>query len=266
MNSRISLIGVMALALVCWAGSAQAATVFSDNFEGYADVASSYPAATDNNPGAPWAVIEDQVSRVQVMANPATGAFSTPFGNQYLHFANTSGDDEADVQLTAPQQAAIAAQGNMHVDFDAYNVSGAKNFGISAFDSASGVYAGRVFDVSLRASGALWTYQGVGDANEVRIDNAYTLDNWHHYAVDVNFQTDLWSVAVDGTTIASDLAFEGGDLSQVQVLTFGGTGSGSHGGMDNLVITTGQVPEPAAIVLLLTGLIGLLAYAWRNRK
>ena len=35
--------------------------------------------------------------------------------------------------------------------------------------------------------------------------------------------------------------------------------------MDNLS-STATVPEPSAIVLVVTGLIGLLAYAWRKRR
>ena len=37
------------------------------------------------------------------------------------------------------------------------------------------------------------------------------------------------------------------------------------GTIDNFEIV-GTVPEPGTIVLLITGLIGLLAYAWRKRK
>lgn len=42
-------------------------------------------------------------------------------------------------------------------------------------------------------------------------------------------------------------------------------GSGGEFDMMNLRIT-GQVPEPTAVVMLLTGLLGLLAYAWRKRR
>ena len=39
----------------------------------------------------------------------------------------------------------------------------------------------------------------------------------------------------------------------------------SYGNVDSLRLTA-TVPEPATVTLLVTGLIGLLAYAWRKRK
>jgi hypothetical protein len=37
-------------------------------------------------------------------------------------------------------------------------------------------------------------------------------------------------------------------------------------GLDNVRLSDSTVPEPGTIVLLGTGLLGLLAYAWRKRK
>jgi hypothetical protein len=37
-------------------------------------------------------------------------------------------------------------------------------------------------------------------------------------------------------------------------------------GVDNVSVTATVVPEPAMLTLLAAGLVGLLAYAWRNRK
>jgi hypothetical protein len=44
--------------------------------------------------------------------------------------------------------------------------------------------------------------------------------------------------------------------------------SGGWGGIDNVYLnfTSAPTPEPSAIVILATGLLGLLAYAWRRRK
>ena len=36
--------------------------------------------------------------------------------------------------------------------------------------------------------------------------------------------------------------------------------------MDNAIVTTSAIPEPGTLTLLATGLIGLLAYAWRKRR
>jgi hypothetical protein len=49
--------------------------------------------------------------------------------------------------------------------------------------------------------------------------------------------------------------------------TTAGTGSPVDNGIDTISVgPAGQVPEPTTISLLVTGLLGLLAYAWRKRK
>lgn len=41
---------------------------------------------------------------------------------------------------------------------------------------------------------------------------------------------------------------------------------GYEGMFNGFTLSFGEVPEPSAVVLLITGLIGLLCYAWRKRK
>jgi hypothetical protein len=41
---------------------------------------------------------------------------------------------------------------------------------------------------------------------------------------------------------------------------------GNGGALDNVRLTSPQVPEPSTLLLLTTGLISLLAYAWRRRR
>jgi hypothetical protein len=44
----------------------------------------------------------------------------------------------------------------------------------------------------------------------------------------------------------------------------GAGGQSCTNGIDTVVVTV--IPEPASVVLLITGLLGLLAYAWRRRR
>lgn len=275
MNARMWLMGVAALALVCWPGSARATTLVSDDFESYTDVTSSWLSYTDNDPNGPgWTVDEDGSQRVQVMRSPVTSTgykFDTPYGSQYLHlYRGGDGMASAFNALTSAAQTTIAANGNMRVEIDAHNVSGIDgwggNIGIAAYDNAIGEWNNCAFDISLRSDGALWAYEG---ASTRKISGAYTPNAWNKLAIDVDFVTDRCSVSVDGTSVVDDLVFAGGDLSKVQFLDMqawwnSATGTPGRGGFDNLVVST--VPEPSSAALAVTGIMGLLAYAWRKRK
>lgn len=41
---------------------------------------------------------------------------------------------------------------------------------------------------------------------------------------------------------------------------------GGHVGFDNVTLDAAAVPEPSLLTLFASGLLGLLAYAWRKRK
>ena len=77
----------------------------------------------------------------------------------------------------------------------------------------------------------------------------------------------------DGTSAAASMggAHNEVDLSyattvaQTLTLTIDG-GAGGNGGFRMVALTGSPVPEPGTLVLAATGLIGLLAYAWRKRK
>ena len=56
-------------------------------------------------------------------------------------------------------------------------------------------------------------------------------------------------------------------LDRLCLLTDSRTNQGGSGiGIDNIVLSDNTIPEPGTLVLLATGLIGLLCYAWRKLK
>jgi len=75
------------------------------------------------------------------------------------------------------------------------------------------------------------------------------------------------------TPITATLAYVAGETVDFVGLAFRSYGDGQtvggvpvpvYGSLDN--ISYSSVPEPSTVVLLMTGLVGLLAYAWRKRK
>lgn len=276
MNTRISLIGVVLLALICWSGPAQASILLSEDFESYSGATTSWYSTSDNDPGSPWTILESQQEKVQVMRSPVApngGAyvFDTPYGSQFLQtWRDGASPCEAWVALDSAAQATIATNGNMHVEIDAHNVSGHDNYAgaiaIHGWDSApGGGYTGRAFSVSLRPEGLVWPYTGTTVKNTA-LDAVFDCNTWEKLIIDVDFVTDRWSLTIDNVTVA-DLAFAGGDLSKIQYISMGATdvaGLRGRGGWDNLIVSS--VPEPSVLTLVFPGLAGLLAYAWRKRR
>lgn len=66
-------------------------------------------------------------------------------------------------------------------------------------------------------------------------------------------------------TNAGQLTGLGLSLSSFDQIVVNGHG-GYAGGIDSISLTAAPVPEPSSILMIVTGLFGLLAYAWRKRK
>jgi hypothetical protein len=103
----------------------------------------------------------------------------------------------------------------------------------------------------------------VGEASDVQVTvpvdvKMFADDNGVDFYQRVHGTTD-WTLETHRTWGAGDLA----NFNAVGIDSF----NNYYGNIDSVVLTaTYVVPEPAAVALLLSGTIGLLAYAWRKRK
>jgi hypothetical protein len=109
--------------------------------------------------------------------------------------------------------------------------------------------------------------------------------HWHFYAVTT--KNSAWTVYTDGVAgaplaMTTDTSLANGVGMTIGTWFTGASGSfsGWNGGLDgvavfNKALTASEVgylyngtvvPEPSALILALTGLTGLLAYAWRKHK
>jgi hypothetical protein len=272
MSSRIGLFAVMVAVLLCLAGSAQAATtLLTDNFEGYTDVATSWNDGLDHDPtglpGVLWNSDEPAASAIQVMANPATGAFTTPYGSKYLHIAD-SGIASAfiDSGTETTNQTLVKNNKNVHLEADIYNAGGtsAGNFGLELFKGGK-----MLCELNLLQTGVT----GYANPGVPLSTVSFPMDTWNHVAIDADFTTHKWSATVNGVTVGN-LGFYELDAGGVPIDTITRAQFETWNrndvyvpyiGVDNVLMSTITTPEPSCTALCGAGLLGLLAYAWRKR-
>jgi hypothetical protein len=96
-----------------------------------------------------------------------------------------------------------------------------------------------------------------------------SLNAWHNWQITVNWLTQTASLAIDGTTLASNALLHTSD-TQASIIGFQDSfpvGSDQRY-VDNVSVGTPAataVPEPATFTLLSIGAVGMLGYAWRRR-
>ena len=97
-------------------------------------------------------------------------------------------------------------------------------------------------------------------------------DGFSYHLFKSGVSTALSSGLVDndgnsGTITVDNIAVSNDDMLYLQIGCGTGMGETSWAGdLTEAVFEITSVPEPTAITLLMTGLIGLLCYAWRKRK
>ncbi len=87
------------------------------------------------------------------------------------------------------------------------------------------------------------------------------------YDVVVTTDGNKLSAWIDGTQVVDDHTLVGDAATRIVNYVSVGTGGGTYTSpstFDDLQVS--KIPEPTTLVMLFTGLIGLLAYAWRRRK
>jgi hypothetical protein len=127
----------------------------------------------------------------------------------------------------------------------------------------------------LAHDGGLYVYQGNGLYGQGTASGKVpfaggTFDTAAYYtlAYDVNTDTgSISNISLSGSTAdysgLTSSAFT--DAATANLGFFASAESwGCYGFVDNVAL--GEVPEPSTIMLLATGLVGLLAYAWRKRR
>ncbi len=236
------------------AGAAGAAAAYSTGFES-ADGFSPGPIAGQ----AGWAVFS--ASSQPNFAQIQTAVVKT--GSQAV-----SVDGKAGAQTGPFYALTIASPGVIDVAGDVFyttaGVSDSWQFGITGPSLTQ--FAGGIDIVGNNIQAISGAFPVIGTIT----DNV-----WHHLEVILDYTAQTFSVKLDGSTLASGLAFCGsnGACTGSGVASFGDAifdtfgGSSNFGYLDNFSIgpvPTGGVPEPAAWAMMLLG-FGLVGLASRRK-
>ena len=116
----------------------------------------------------------------------------------------------------------------------------------------------------------------VGESNTGISSGVSAAHTWHNYAVRFNLAAGLLDIYTDQTlrgevnlkTFDSGAYWNVVDASTNDYVSVGGNSASGTGMLwtDNFQVGAPMTPEPSSMVILLTGLIGLLAYAWRKSQ
>lgn len=257
---------LVSFSLLSIASMGMASTViFEDGFETYA-ASSSWPSSSDTDPGASpvgdgWGVVEPSFDNVQVLSttqNLSAGAHS---GNNFLQVYGTG--TSATMYIAAADQALVQQNKNATLDMWVYkNLADGWNGleQIAGFDGSS-----TSFQLYLRQDGHLQYFDGA--LKETGL--TFASDTWLHLTVAADFASHTFDLTLDDNPTVTGLGFANSAASTVSnVVLFGQTDVdvNCRAAFDDITMTVNDVPEPGTMMLLVCGMFGLLAYAWRKRK
>lgn len=265
------LLIMVSVGLLLLASQADATVIFQDDFEGYT-AASTWPTGSpDRDPGTPpiggvaWSVNEPTATYcVQVLNIAAGGTSAGPHGgSNYLQTNFMAENNRAAAMISTTNQTLVATNKNLTLDMWVFKNQGTYigDDRLIGLDAVPGLTTGRAFDLIFKSDGTLDYNDGTQKATGL----ASPVNTWQHLIVTANFATHTYDVAL-GAYSVNGLAFADSTISKIQNVYTAGIGAfNTKMSLDDITMTT-VVPEPGTLALLVAGVFGLLAYAWRKRK
>ena len=158
--------------------------------------------------------------------------------------------------------------GLAEITVSAFSTAPAADVMVQYSFSTSDLYSVGVFVKSGYIGLYDWT---AGPATETDISVANTDSLKHTYGWELNRTAKTEKLFFDGVQVGTLGGYSVSSADNGNMFHIGDVSAGSaHSEVwDRVVIAEGAypvVPEPSTVVLLTTGLIGLLAYAWRKRR
>jgi hypothetical protein len=232
-----SVLTVLGLA----AGRVDAETVvFQDNFEGR--TASDPLSAALPQVGAAYT---SGTARDITTSPPG----SVPAGGGAI-FAESVASD----QWWSLNDASVTVGKVSRFDFDVFVVNGASFEGVDLITFTDTSYNGRGVDIFFHANGDVSYYDGAAHP----VTGTFTRNVWQHVTVNADYSLQTFTASIGSLSFSGTMSSTNG-YGYIDLY-------GSPRYYDNVLVRVDPVPEPSTMALLVTGVVGLLAYAWRKRK
>jgi hypothetical protein len=235
-------------------------TLFSDNFQGLGTAVSHavYPDAsgdfdpTGGSPGS-WTIGEGtSPENVQMTDYVDPAAIGEHYGADYLRIVRpVGGSGSAQVNF-----AAQSTGSQLHLEtmlrMGAPNTSPGSSAG-QIVGETTGAWPINVVAGLYNGGDKVWYYHG----GWVDTGLTYAENTWQKWQIDWTVGSATFAIKIDGATAASLTADTG---SVVSDFWFG------PGESCTMYVGAMPIPEPCVVTLASSGLLGLLAYAWRKRR
>ena len=232
---------LLVVAVLFVASSAFGETIlFDDNFDsGTVGVAPDDPAV------GTWSFSGDSMLTTDA-ASP--GPASSP---NYFSVNRSATWNDAKAQFTARQTTGTDL---VRVEFDYFisEANGVDAIGyIALFDQGN---IGEFQYIQPRGNGAVSSGGGAL--------SGLVVDTWQHWTIDYNPGATTMDITI-GSTLNDDISGYATPAG-IDAVSLSATTTYGPFYFDNVEVSI--VPEPSSVALLLSGLLGLVAYAWRKRK
>lgn len=256
--------GVLAMSASALASVMNMSTVggptllFYDDFEDATSVShaaypdtSAYFWPTGGTPGT-WNCSAD-AKQVQVtdITNGPNGP-GTLQGNNYLRLQRGL---EAD--FSAGQLFTVQDKNGDHIHWEQMLYAGSAAANANPVQLLGDGTDGRRFNILTSyspAGGSVGSYTGDWPPGAIA-GLSYVANTWQKWELDYNIGDTVIKLTIDGVSASNIPIMSGGNLGAISLV------SSSIAYADEV-----SVPEPSMVALLVTGLFGLLCYAWRKRK
>jgi hypothetical protein len=239
--------------LMCLASTVSAAPValFQDDFESYAVGATMNGLVPPVGAAYASGFVPPGPSVANASTQPIPGAGNT---GQFMCDAGVASMDTL-ATLTADAQTASVGQ-VFTVSFDMFVNQGTGT--AAGFAAYKTFYSQNIFDVYPQRDGTVQYYNN-GDTTLQTATGTFATGQWIPVQIVADTVAKTYSVNVGGVTFGDSFNSASDRLASVYLNPHDVTS------FDNLLITV-PVPEPSTVLLMLAGLFGLLAYAWRKRR